>query len=89
MIFEPSTVVYLLHTPLENDYKNQLFFTDKAAQESYFTSVIKHTYDNLSYQRKDNVIRFRENIEKLWDVNYCMYKMQTSVLSGSIALLQS
>jgi hypothetical protein len=74
MIFEPSTVVYLLHTPLENDYKNQLFFTDKAAQESYFTSVIKHTYDNLSYQRKDNVIRFRENIEKLWDVNYCMYK---------------
>ena len=36
----PQGQVYLCKTPLENDYKNQLTFTNATNQLNYFTSKI-------------------------------------------------
>ena len=33
--------VYLLGVPLENDYKNTLYFANAQAQQTYFQSKIK------------------------------------------------
>ena len=33
---EPEGMIYLCKTPLENDYKNQLTFTDSTSQANYF-----------------------------------------------------
>lgn len=51
-----KTKAYLLNVPLENDYKNTLYFTSKSAQEDYFKSRIKRTYNDFSYQRKDEPV---------------------------------
>ena len=68
------TEVYLLNVPLEHDYKNTLYFTNKADQETYFkNNVVKH-YTDFSYQRKDHVLRVPDHIDSLWNCNYCMYK---------------
>lgn len=49
--------VYLLSVPLENDYKNTLYFNGLSDQLSYFQSKIKRKFIDFSYQRKDNIIR--------------------------------
>ena len=68
------TKVYLLSVPLENDYKNTLYFTSKENQQSYFASKVKKSYTNFSYQRKDGFIRVPEHFDKLQNVNYVMYQ---------------
>lgn len=74
MAFTPQTVVYLLDTPLCNDYKNQLYFANTTGQYNYFSSRIKHTLTDITYQRKDNVILADIHIDDLWNVNYVMYQ---------------
>ena len=51
--------VYLLDVPLENDYKNTLYFSDKTTQQNYFAGKVKKTLERFSYLRKDNVITIR------------------------------
>lgn len=68
------TKVYLLNAPLENDYKNTLYFTSKETQQQYFESRIIKSYTNFSYQRKNNFIRVPEHFDKLQNVNYVMYQ---------------
>ena len=68
------TKVYLLNVPLENDYKNTLYFTSKEKQQQYFESKIIKSYTNFSYQRKDDFIRIPEHFDKLQNVNYVMYQ---------------
>lgn len=68
------TKVHLLNVPLENDYKNTLYFADKTAQYNYFSSRIVKSYTDFSYQRKDNVIRIPENYDDLQICNYVMYQ---------------
>ncbi|MDD4438796.1 MAG: hypothetical protein PHS04_12285 [Tissierellia bacterium] len=74
MSFTPQSTVYLLDTPLDNTYKNQLNFTSVSAQASYFLGRIKHTFDNVTYQRKTSTIKVNKNIDALWNVNYAMYQ---------------
>lgn len=66
--------VYLLGVPLENDYKNTLYFTSKESQQKYFSSRTKFSFTDFSYQRKDNTIRIPKNIDSLWKCNYVMYQ---------------
>jgi hypothetical protein len=73
MAFTPSSTVYLLGTPLDNKYKNQILFPDGASQYNYFINRIKHRFEGVTYQRKDNYIRVNANIDDLWDSNYVMY----------------
>jgi len=74
MAFTPSSRVYLLDTPLDNTNKNQLHFTTLAAQYDYFSGQVKHTFEGVTYQRKNNVARVDKHIDSLWDANYCMYQ---------------
>ena len=74
MAFTPMSTVYLLDTPLDKDNKNQLHFSNVHNQFSYFKTRVKHTFESVTYQRKDNRIRVNKNIDHLWDVNYVMYQ---------------
>ena len=68
------TKMYLLNVPLENDYKNTLYFTSKAAQQQYFQSRIIKSYTDFSYQRKDRIVRIPEQYDNLYNINYVMYQ---------------
>lgn len=68
------TKVYLLNAPLENDYKHTLYFNSKSSQEEYFKSRIVKSYEDFSYQRKDNIIRVPDHFDNLQQVNYVMYQ---------------
>ena len=68
------TKVYLLDVPLENDYKNTLYFSSKANQQSYFQSNIVKSYTDFSYQRKEKLIRIPEIYDNLFNCNYVMYQ---------------
>lgn len=74
MAFTPNSKVYLLDTPLDNKYKNTLHFLTQSAQYNYFIGTQKHTFEGVTYQRKNNVIRVDAHIDTLWDSNYVMYQ---------------
>jgi hypothetical protein len=74
MAFTPNSTVYLLDTPLDNTYKNTLHFESKTEQYNYFLSCLKHSFEGVTYQRKDNSIRVNKNIDALWNSNYVMYQ---------------
>ena len=70
------TKVYLLDVPLENDYKNTLYFANASAQQTYFQSKIisSYSYNDFSYQRKDRIIRIPEHYDNIYKCNYVMYQ---------------
>lgn len=70
----PSTDLYLLKSPIEIDMNNQLTFANATAQANYFSSLPKLEVEDISYQRKDSVIRFPAHIDNLLQYNYVMYK---------------
>ena len=70
----PQGNVYLCNVPLEQDYKNQLTFTDSTNQQNYFNSHIVKSYDNYTYLKKDNVIKVGENIDEIIGCNYLFYR---------------
>ena len=74
MTITPQGQLYLCKTKLENDYKNQLTFSDLTTQLNYFNSVIEHTFDNYTYIKKDNVVQVGKNIDEIIDCNYLFYK---------------
>ena len=74
MTITPQGQLYLCKTPLKNDYKNQLTFSNANAQLTYFNSVIEHTFDNYTYIKKDNVVQVGKNIDEIIDCNYLFYK---------------
>ena len=71
---ENISKVYLLSVPLENDYKNTLYFTSKSNQENYFQSKVIDSYTNFTYQRKDNIIYIPDHIDHIYNCNYVMYQ---------------
>ena len=62
------TKVYLLRVPLENDYKNTLYFANASAQQTYFQSriITSYNYDNFTYQRKDQIIRVPAHYDSIY-----------------------
>lgn len=70
---EPQGMIYLCKTPLENDYKNQLTFTNSASQESYFNSTVLKTYSEYTYQRHDSAVKVGANIDDIINCNYMFY----------------
>lgn len=70
----PQGQVFLCKTKLEADYKNQLTFTNKQAQENYFNSTIFKSYNDYTYIKKDNVINVNENIDSIIVCNYLFYR---------------
>lgn len=74
MAVTPNTVLKLLKCPLELDNLNQLTFTNKEAQYNYFSSLENIEINNITYQRKDNVVRFPAHIDTIMEYNYVMYQ---------------
>ena len=74
MTVTPQGQLYLCKTPLKNDYKNQLTFSNATAQLNYFNGTIQHTFDNYTYIKKDNVVQVGANIDEIIDCNYLFYK---------------
>lgn len=74
MTYTPEGYIYLCECPLENDYKNQLTFTSYEAQESYFNSIVKKSYSDYTYIKKDNMIKVNSTIDEIINCNYLFYK---------------
>ena len=74
MALTPDTTIRLIKSPLELDYKNQLTFASKQAQETYFKSLPHIEIDSCSYQRHNNFIRWPGHIDSLLNYNYVMYQ---------------
>lgn len=74
MAIQPHTNLRLLKLPFTIDNKNQLTFTNKNTQTSYFLGLPHLEIDNISYQRKDSIIRYPAHIDSIIEYNYCMYQ---------------
>ena len=79
MVVTPDTDIRIIKCPLKLDESNQITFSNATVQYNYFTSLPYLVEPELTYQRKDGVIRFRtgENqiqFEDLLQYNYCMYR---------------
>ena len=70
----PQGDIYLCKTPLENDYKNQLTFSNATTQRTYFNSTIFKTLDNYTYIKHDNIIKVGLNIDEIIGCNYLFYR---------------
>lgn len=73
-MFTPTTNLRLLSVPLENDYKNTLYFSSAAAQTAYFLTKSVKSYSLFTYIKKDNTIVIPEEIDTLYNCNYIMYQ---------------
>ena len=73
MAFAPATIIRLLSVPLDLTQQNQVLYTSVSEQTATMLDRTKHTYTQVSYQRKDSILRIPENIDDLWDCNYVMY----------------
>lgn len=71
---ENITKIYLLNVPLENDYKHTFYFADKNTQFNIMSGHIIKSYDNFTYQRKDNIIRIPDLYDNVIKANYVMYQ---------------
>ena len=74
MAIKPETNLFLIKCPLSLSNKHQLTFANLEAQHNYFDSLPKLEIDNISYQRKDSIIRYPAHIDTLLEYNYCMYQ---------------
>lgn len=70
----PKGSLYLCKTQLENDYKNQLTFTNKEKQQEYFQSKVTNSFSNYTYIRKDGTIKIEASIDTIINCNYLFYK---------------
>ena len=70
----PQGQVYLCKTPLENDYKNQLTFSNATAQQTYFASKVFRSDTDYTYIKKDNTITVNYPIDDIITCNYLYYK---------------
>lgn len=81
MVIVPDSKVILIKNPLKLDSNNEMMFQSANAQETYFKSLPKLEFDNLTYIRKDGVLRIPTDesavgttYEDLLQYNFCMYQ---------------
>ena len=76
MYIEPnSTIKICKNVPLDNTYKNTLYFANKLTQENFFTSKTKHNLAKQSYQRVvKGKMRVEIKSEDLYDCNYLCFQ---------------
>jgi len=58
MAITPNSNLFLLKSNLQLSNKHQLTFGNKEQQFAYFNTLPKLEIENISYQRKDSIIRF-------------------------------
>ena len=67
------TSVKLLNVPFESDYKDTFHFSTKASQKAYMEGRVVKTFNDLTYQRKEQIIRIPAHIDTLYNCNYVSY----------------
>lgn len=80
MLLSPDTEIKFLHVPISLDQKNQLTFDSKNEQAKYFLDNVIYEFDEVSFQRENNVIRLNKNYDECYNLNYVMY--QNNVISN-------
>ena len=70
----PQGIIYLCKTPLINDYKNQLTFSNETTQYNYFASTIQKSFSDYYYIKKDNTVKLNVNIDDIINCNYLFYR---------------
>ena len=71
-VINPNTYVKLVHTELTPEH--QLTFSSLSAQVNYFNNLAGLVLEDFTYQRKDNVIRYPQEFDKVEKYNYVIYK---------------
>lgn len=85
--YTPNTTVYLCNVPINSNQKNQFVpYTsgnsvwNAEGQRNWFLNQnhLKHSFNDFTYQRKDNIIRVPVNAEVLFadGSNYVVYQNQ-------------
>lgn len=76
MYIQPSSTLILLKgCPCDPDYNNTLYFATADLQETYFKTLAKYTFSDLSYIRVNRgEIRIEKKTEDLYDCNYMMFQ---------------
>lgn len=76
MYVAPNTNVRILkNVPLDNTYRNTIYFSNVSAQVDYFSGKTKHNLTQLSYQAPwGKPLRVEVNAENLYDCNYIMFQ---------------
>ena len=81
MAFNPSSTIYLCNVPIDNTYQNQIYFSSKSAQQSYFTNRVQKTFANYLTVRKTlpdgslvSSVKVDANIDNLYGCNYMYYQ---------------
>jgi len=74
MSFIPATVLKLCkNVPLDISYKDTFAMSDPEAQMYYFSSKVKHTFTDFSYQRVNDSIIVPVVADACYDCNYVMF----------------
>lgn len=75
MYIAPTSIVKILkNIPLDNTYKDTLYFANEGAQSSYFLTQMKVQFANYTYIRKENKIRVEATADTLFNCNYIMWQ---------------
>ena len=83
MVIVPDSKIILIKNPLKLDNNNEMLFANATAQYNYFTSLPKLEYSEMTYVRKDGVIRVQTKddthqtaptFEDLLGYNFCMFQ---------------
>ena len=78
MVITPNSKIKLIKNPLKLDSNNEIMFESKTTQYNYFNSLPKIEFENLTYVRKEGVLRVETNnnltYEDLLGYNFCMYQ---------------
>lgn len=74
MTFNPTSNIYLTDVPWTNNYSDCLTFNNETSQRNYFNSIIKKSFSNYVYLKKDSAIKVEGNIDDLINFNYLFYE---------------
>ena len=72
--FNPTSNIYLTDVLWTNNYTDCLTFNNENEQRNYFNSIIKKTFSNYVYLKKDSAIKVEGNIDDLITFNYLFYE---------------
>lgn len=76
MYIAPNTTIKMLKdVPLDNTYRNTIYFAYVANQTSFFSGKTKYTFAAQSYQRvQKGTLRIGRKADDLYDCNYLMFQ---------------
>lgn len=74
MTFNPTSNIYLTDVLWTNNYTDCLTFNSENEQRNYFNSIIKKSFSNYVYLKKDSAIKVEGNIDDLINFNYLFYE---------------